>query len=336
MKLISLSLAALQSYSYLVAAEEESNTSASATTKTQKFEHDLNELAEKEGEKGKEALQKAKEGTGEEERIGARSLIVQETQSIFNLQNYGCWCHADLETGESLGHGQPQDEFDRLCKRLYDGYECIRMDNVDSKQQSTCIPSQTHYKVAALDISRSAKETCDLTRHEMNSCQYETCIVELSYVLEVFKLYINRVYPNRNYKHRKSADEFGFDFEGECQVPNANLRSLGGHGLGDFFGYDAALLQKAQDYFNYAYIYSDHNQQYGSMDDDLDSQADSSNDSENSGGNHWPEKMCCGSMPNRHPFKPEGGKKRCCKHDGKTFEFKTMVCCAEGVMNSCA
>ena len=43
---------------------------------------------------------------------------------IVLLNNYGCWCSFQLDN-YFVPRGQPVDEFDRYCRYLNEGYECI-------------------------------------------------------------------------------------------------------------------------------------------------------------------------------------------------------------------
>ena len=136
----------------------------------------------------------------------ARSLIVSETQNIFKLENYGCWCYADLESMISLGAGKPQDEFDEACKALHENYECLRMDTGDDGD--FCFPETTKYSIKQLNIKKTAEQICNESKQGMNDCQYYTCLIELTYVLDVFKLYMGRVYPDPKLRGGRFFDDF--------------------------------------------------------------------------------------------------------------------------------
>ena len=49
-----------------------------------------------------------------------------------------------------------------------------------------------------------------------------------------------------------------------------------------------------------------------------------------------PKWDCCGTYPDRFPYKPNGGNRGCC--DGHTYNTLTLSCCASGntaALNSC-
>ena len=52
------------------------------------------------------------------------------------INNYGCYCHFDFNIKKS---GKPVDEFDQVCKKLMDNYECMELDN------HTCDLEHTSY-----------------------------------------------------------------------------------------------------------------------------------------------------------------------------------------------
>merc|ERR1712048_1229974 len=41
------------------------------------------------------------------------------------INGYGCWCNFD---NQKNGKGVPVDEYDTICKTLFDNYHCIEMD----------------------------------------------------------------------------------------------------------------------------------------------------------------------------------------------------------------
>jgi len=58
-----------------------------------------------------------------------RAFNQQISQSVENLNEYGCWCYFYDNVGR--GKGNPVDEIDAMCKVLGEGYECAMRDSED-------------------------------------------------------------------------------------------------------------------------------------------------------------------------------------------------------------
>jgi len=131
------------------------------------------------------------------------------------LKNYGCWCYFEEERGK----GQPVDEYDRQCKILQDGYECIRMDA--EEQNLECNVWESTYNSAigtgalgGVSMER-LKEECD-EANENDVCGSMICRVEGWFTQNIMLLFFQQgILPNTAlYKH----DNGAFDPSTECVV----------------------------------------------------------------------------------------------------------------------
>merc|ERR1712141_368103 len=87
---------------------------------------------------------------------GAPGLRSISKNDLSALHEYGCWCHF----GELSGKGQPVDDWDRECKVLQDGYECISMDT-----EGECDVFSTDYN-SSIGIGDTKSMSLDRLKHE--------------------------------------------------------------------------------------------------------------------------------------------------------------------------
>jgi len=165
------------------------------------------------------------------------------------MNNYGCWCYFDAEnTGQyHLAKGEPQDDYDRACKRYNLGMECVAMDH--ALASVACSPYSVTYNMpVGVKESASASGTpvdiiaaCNAL-NVGDTCAQQTCIVEQHLVYDVSELTLT-TQPIVTQFHAAN-----FPVETACVVRPGTAG----------------------------------------------------------------EKECCGSFPNRYPFKPLGGIRECC------------------------
>jgi len=109
-------------------------------------------------------------------------------QDMALLQGYGCWCFFE----EERGRGQPVDEWDRQCKVLQDGYECIRLDA--EEQNLECDVWQTTYNsaVGSGGLSTMSMEQlrseCDASNIG-DTCGSWICRVEGWFLQNILQMY---------------------------------------------------------------------------------------------------------------------------------------------------
>jgi len=146
---------------------------------------------------------------------------------LFDLNNYGCWCE-----GEQLsrGHGNYQDDFDRICYNKYRGFECLKMDS-DARGEN-CNPRTQMYEFdAELIMEDGVPKEVVITCKDSNTvsfCSKNKCLIELRAMIDNFKLQSEHYYPEV-----ETLGHIGyFDQRGSFSPTLSNCRSSGG-GLGD-------------------------------------------------------------------------------------------------------
>jgi len=225
--------------------------------------------------------------------------INPNTMMDFNLDSYGCYCHFNQNMMDINNlKGQPVDEYDMVCKQLFDNYKCMEVDRSKEnnnfstqdkhpRSNPTCTPWDQEYNIQDVlqrlrnkfnqDInkmfsSEATKEICDeVFPHSSNLCKNQACKAEIYFVLSLVILESKLPY-NIDPKFMRSN---GFDSEKMCSKVDPHK-----------------LPYK---------ILEDPNR-----DDEPSSTS------------------CCGDYPNRRPF-TETEFRGCC--GGKTFNVFLHQCC---------
>ena len=131
-------------------------------------------------------------------QIMARSLMLSRLIQLLDIDGYGCWCNFS-NPGHKMGSGEPVDVFDQLCQTLHLGYECAMIDSSNDEDEATCIPWEVNYKFAS--TRNDLTEECTL-RNEGDQCAVNACIIELTFVTNIMMKYKMKEMPNAMFKHR--------------------------------------------------------------------------------------------------------------------------------------
>lgn len=176
---------------------------------------------------------------------------------LFDLNNYGCWCEgANL----ARGHGNYQDDFDKICYNKYRGFECLKMD-AEGRGES-CNPRTQSYEFDASIVMKDGvpKEvviTCKDT-NTVSFCSKNTCLIELRAMIDNFKLQAEHYYPEvEAFGHIGYFDQRG-SFEptlGNCrpdgQGTNSNtLECCGDYPFRNWFYHDTQIVKECCRYEN--------------------------------------------------------------------------------------
>lgn len=105
------------------------------------------------------------------------------------INGYGCWCNFD---NQKNGKGVPVDEYDTICKTLFDNYHCIEMDQ--EAENDVCDLENQEYTSALgsgqFDITISSERLiyeCQVANPN-NNCGMRLCIAEGNFVIGMLKL----------------------------------------------------------------------------------------------------------------------------------------------------
>lgn len=121
---------------------------------------------------------------GQTRSMLAIKLGLSEADAKQLLKGYGCFCYTQGQT--SVGpahnfHGQPLDELDQLCKKLYKAEKCINIDSTNGMYPKGCdIMQGTRFTDNGLgDV------TCD---DDQNKCKIAMCEIENDFSSKVAAL----------------------------------------------------------------------------------------------------------------------------------------------------
>lgn len=130
------------------------------------------------------------------------------------LNKYGCWCYrGDDYPG---GKGQPQDDYDALCKTVHMAWDCIAIDA--EAESETCDPKTAVYTwhVTPAGFGMVSLE-CGVNN---DWCASRTCETDLWFIGEYWNLVFSFVFPNyAQYQHADTthmAGTFSFDADANC------------------------------------------------------------------------------------------------------------------------
>lgn len=124
------------------------------------------------------------------------------------MYGYGCYCtfedyldqyHWVVDEKTKIG-GTPLDTMDSLCKKVYQNYECLNMDNasIDQTESQICDPAEVEYTIypksedwaqfkeliyAQKSIVDVSKQVC--ARDNGDACAVDLCAIDLNFAMEV-------------------------------------------------------------------------------------------------------------------------------------------------------
>lgn len=232
-------------------------------------------------------------------RLSSRTLT--NHLLVAYLEPYGCWCHFDENQYNIVGtgHGTALDSWDQNCRDLQEGYNCIQIDA--DERGETCEPWSTKYPIAGADMAEEIIPAyCELVAtdkdtKQINRCVEQTCIVETFFIKTLSRMII----PDQPAGvtsiediSRENLHSEGFNVHTKCNAPKPSQPKPDSSSTGG-----------------------------GS------SSSSSSSSGNGSGAKVVEQKKCCGSYPERFPYKPSARK--CCQNK-KTYDESTHECCENG------
>ena len=113
---------------------------------------------------------------------------IQFGPSLEHINGYGCWCYFN-EEDHGKGRGAPVNVIDKLCKNLYDGYDCINLDDENCEPytvENDVLMSPTGFS----NTSNFADLHSSCTAITDTNCEAMTCIVESQFLSSLLQIYI--------------------------------------------------------------------------------------------------------------------------------------------------
>lgn len=250
---------------------------------------------------------------------------------VHMLDNYGCWCYFyDVIpfSHDRRGRGQPVDDFDKLCKKLHDAYDCAVIDN-DENGLEKCVPWEVDYSTIGLFGSiafGSLEEGCEIS-NDGDACKTHACLIEANFVSEVIDLVmLNNLIPKyADFKH-----EHGFDPSEKCGKL-AKIVETGENSVNNFSPVAVPLnsISIVETSPPSVSVTTESSKNRVNLPTEI-----IVTETEKIQTSIPLIKTCCGSYPNRFPYTTRG-ERGCCGQ--KTFNSLVFHCCEEDVISlSCA
>jgi hypothetical protein len=226
-------------------------------------------------------------------RAGGSDRNVMDLFTLSNIFEYGCWCHFG---DDKPARGPTMDSVDGFCKRWYDSKDCVRIDNEDAG--TTCDLSMQYTDVLAglsfpFDPSHDYSTLCDTANPDGNYADATegACARDNCKIDAYFlrDIFNHMAFNNMN---QTLSVAFGFDTDFTCRgiVANALMPST----AAPFTTAAPVVVTTAA----------------------------------GTTATPIPTWQCCGSFPDRFPYKTNQGARSCC--NGATYATALLECCANG------
>lgn len=167
------------------------------------------------------------------EKVGGRKLgqtkdilsilTGQSSQATKNfLRNYGCYCYPLMsqKAGPAFNYnGDPVDELDDLCKKLYRAQKCIEIDSSEGLYENECSIDQGFgfYQDDNGEIVCGAEEN-QSEKDGKYACRVNMCELEKDFAGKVQALMNSGYTQNNSYKNMDEAD-----YQNTCvKTPNGS------------------------------------------------------------------------------------------------------------------
>ena len=151
------------------------------------------------------------------QRSGGAPSFLQA--SIAQINHYGCWCF--FQDDHHLAKGPPQNEVDKFCKILHNGYECAMIDS-GNKNLPACSPWKVDYNSSTM-IGNTAQEVeTNCVVSNAGYCEQRACIVENFFILNIFSVFFT--VRSKMMARLQNSVIFG-DFQNNLRPKNRNFQN---------------------------------------------------------------------------------------------------------------
>jgi len=159
---------------------------------------------------------------GQAKGILSIMLGISEPDAKSFLRNYGCYCYPLMaqKAGPAFNYnGDPVDELDDLCKKLYRAQKCIDIDVADGVYETACDVEQGYgFFQKDGDIVCGAEENQD--KDEKVACRINMCELEKDFASKVAALVNSGFTHTESYKNMNEAQ-----YQATCQKTKNNSGS---------------------------------------------------------------------------------------------------------------
>jgi hypothetical protein len=144
---------------------------------------------------------------GQTKTMLGHKLGMSDTDAKDALKSYGCYCYAfgSNTVGPHFNYnGEPLDELDALCKKLYRAQKCVAIDNEAGVYEKECTITNAYQWV----LDDNNKVSCtDPTKKNPNQCKVNMCELENDFTDKVAALFASGWTRNDNL-YKWTEDEY--------------------------------------------------------------------------------------------------------------------------------
>jgi len=213
---------------------------------------------------------------------------VMDLFTLSNIFEYGCWCHFG---DSSLPRGPAQDTVDGFCNRWWNTRDCIRIDN--NNANTPCDVSMQYTDVIStlsnpFEFGINYETLCNSAQVGQHPDSATESCAAANCANDAY--FLRDIFTHMAFNHLNSSlsVSFGFDTAYTCR----GLVAATGTTAAPFTGSTAAVTTAAP---------------LTTVTSDI------------------PNQDCCGTFPDRFPYRPQGGARACC--NGATYSTATLECC---------
>jgi len=146
---------------------------------------------------------------GQTKDMLAHKLNMSDEDAKKLVRGYGCFCYA--LSSQTVGphfnyNGDPVDELDALCKKLFRSQKCIALDNEAGLYDKECVIDNA-YQWFTDDNNNVICEEPNSTKKNPNQCKINMCELENHFTDQVAALYNSGFVQNDAYD-RMDEDEY--------------------------------------------------------------------------------------------------------------------------------
>lgn len=282
-----------------------------------------------------------------------RTKVHTRVITLESIGDYGCWCNFNSEERWKIKRvvsSTKMDELDALCKKLHDGYNCLKMDGVCNTEDGQDPIEGVKWKLDKrrfLSTNIASIKTACAKKFNRHPCQKRVCLLENIFIIDLFTLYQSQTPLDVQFRHKlirvpeefspKEWDtmpfpvmllgkkEFDFDTTTRCrakpvpeEVLSVHQRYGGDEMIMDWVTTTSSTTTTVQGIFMESLF-----------DSDIDAEISPTAKKE------IPSSMCCGLFPERIPFNTKvsesfpKGLFHCCKNQN-VFNTLTDCCSKDG------
>ena len=145
-----------------------------------------------------------------------RSMQLDSSSIVMNLDQYGCWCYFGDMHGK--GRGSVVDELDGLCRVLAQNYDCALIDT-ETNGEACAKPWDEEYNpLTRIDVNVNIEKECfKLNKKRGNAnCAQRACMIEGSFIHSLLAFFFGGGSLDKANKH-----DNGFDVESSCPIQSS-------------------------------------------------------------------------------------------------------------------